>query len=364
MRRVDIRFADVDLEKAFAASLDSQLGHSAAVAGISISAILAGRLVSVMIVDIEVVCGESCNWLAIHPRTQYLFVQLWNIFLSLVILLLAAAWRYLGGGWVRVNWELVLMFYFVSLVSSFPFVSMWHVAASWGLQPGEAWNGHDASYSEFLTLLGMHAVNTLVCLFVPMRSCLLWTVPVVGLTSFLSMIYFWGSPFPDSIAETVLGATFVTFASLAGAWRNECFARERWMALRDVVESKKMVVEQSVEIVSTLALANGMEAVVNSFCDMVVKIDNDFCMWRPVEAIDAFFGQPMHGKSLEDAVTREDRQRLRAMFDRASASSLPQCMHLTLETPGKSLEAELLLMWTDTAVPRYLAGLQVSWPES
>lgn len=123
-------------------------------------------------------------------------------------------------------------------------------------------------------------------------------------------------------------------------------------------ESQSLVEAKQKELLQSTALLNGMQAVTQAVCDIVVKLGDDRHVVSAGPACDAFFGQPMEGKRFADVMLAADQRRFNRVLDQATELQMPQCLPVTIQQGSTPVEAELLVADTGHHQPRYLLGVR------
>lgn len=221
----------------------------------------------------------------------------------------------------------------------------------WGVRPEDVWR-EDTRAAEGRTVLAIDAVVASTCLFLPIRSCILWIMPLGAWSSFTALTLGVGSPWPgNEILFPSLLAFLLTFA-YCGAHEKERNARQRWIAQHVCHQQQGVIQENS-------ALAQGMQDLAEHFCNIVIKLDEDLRAFGVDQSHKEFFQLQMQGRSLADVIAAEDQERYSALMSQVTASRIPGCITVTLRRESGSLDATLLVVPIGVKTLKYLVGARV-----
>jgi len=209
---------------------------------------------------------------------------------------------------------------------------MWYAAQIFGRDPVQTF-GHRSGASEVTVVMVVSLVSTASCLFMPIRSHLMWVLPTVGICMFSLVTLLASAPYPPNLPELLLYLCTLSGFSVFAGYRNESHIRKEWLAERQVVKQTDFsdkqrnafsrllnrlcdcllhlgpnleIMEPCPSLATTLFLANGTSLQGNSFCDYIASVvDRD----RFVEAMGRGSSKenpagvlPLH---LRDAQSRE-----------------------------------------------------------
>ena len=333
--RLDLRFLDCETESAFKASLEPQLLRTIAI-GFAI-----GFVVTVF------KSPES-------PREPPPIVYAQQIFALLIhgVMGILVTLRYFRGWLQTWDWERVAVVSIAVLLVTLPFAYEWYAAR---LQ-GQHLEGQYFGCTDSKTLLVIDLIMTAACLFVPLRACVLWMVPVCAIGTFMVMVLALGSPVPADIPGHLTFICGVSFFAYHGACRHERSARERWLALQQVRESQEKTSQAS-------AFATAMGEVAKALCDAVVQLQDNMRVLVPDRMLDSLCGLPMRDRPFTDIVHSDDQERFATLLQQASASGIPSATPMTLmRSPNVPVEVQLLVVDVNCNELRYLVGVRVEDP--
>ena len=74
----------------------------------------------------------------------------------------------------------------------------WHAPFLFGRHPVEGWI-HDARGAGTVSILTIGAFLTAMAVYIPVRSCVMWQLLLIGLVLHGTIMFTLESPFPDSV---------------------------------------------------------------------------------------------------------------------------------------------------------------------
>ena len=187
---------------------------------------------------------------------------------------------------------------------------------------------------------------TSACLFLPLRSCVLWVIPALILGPYNILVLLVGSK--DKYI-TVTCLFIMTILLFVGARRSEKDRRQKWLTVRN----------QEKEIEASAAFGASMHAVAEAFCDIVIKLDANFCVCGLDRKQRSFFNQEMDGCSFVRLLAEDDKARFFQLADQADAATVPGFLQVTLRISQSTLDASLLLVHTNQGQVHYVLGISI-----
>jgi hypothetical protein len=120
----------------------------------------------------------------------------------------------------------------------------------------------DARATYMVSPLYINVILSAACLFIPIRTCVLWLVPSFAVVSYSILNVSFPKPFPGVGSWSSIALGGLAIMSFLGAYRNEQMARKEWRASQRVLQQEK-------ELVNRHAAASEM---LERFCDAVVHL--------------------------------------------------------------------------------------------
>mmetsp|Transcript_7637 Transcript_7637/g.17993 ORF Transcript_7637/g.17993 Transcript_7637/m.17993 type:complete len:524 (+) Transcript_7637:93-1664(+) len=352
----DLRFKDRRIEASFKASVEPEVLRFGVLLSVCCVVLVP---VSLIPVYFEEVYNEKNPFDLWKWDVRTLMLVLWlccfsNTFLFSTFGLLRI-WRNWFSSW---NWEghfmVMITYYAVSLA----FANFWHLPLICHQHPSNVWV-HDARGAEVFILLALDGIMTVVAMYIPIRSCTLWILPLCGVGSYFFMLVVVDSIFPSDRFKSISALLFLTIFACHGAYRNEQHRREKWIALQQVMECTEVVKQQETQIQETAALVKGLRTVASALCDIIVKLTEDLRVCGAEPVLDSFFEQAMDGKMFVEVLGAHDSERFKALVSTVSSSQVHACMPVTIRKMSSLCEAHLLLVDTGRTMPRYFIGIRV-----
>jgi len=240
LKTLDMRFPSAQDEAAFRLHVDQEVVdavmYGAAIAALNGLVVLATRI---PIIDLRFYGWATFSFVA----------DLIYTIGSAMIFSLALIRKRLGL-WQTWHWERITlgfaMFLLTCVFVRSPLVCRW-----WGAEQKHI-DGEQVAWSlvyEQDIIIGFDVLITAVCLFAPIRSCVLWILPLSAMCLFFAVkasASLTDQPVVRPNHAITLGA-FCIFG-FVGASRNERHVREKWIALRQVVDREQEVLQQQVVI--------------------------------------------------------------------------------------------------------------------
>eukprot|EP00812_Abedinium_dasypus_P008353 NODE_211_length_1802_cov_341.460790.p1 GENE.NODE_211_length_1802_cov_341.460790~~NODE_211_length_1802_cov_341.460790.p1 ORF type:complete len:551 (-),score=153.60 NODE_211_length_1802_cov_341.460790:132-1670(-) len=153
------------------------------------------------------------------------------------------------------------------------------------------------------------------------------------------------------------------FFAFLGARSGDVTRRENWRAEHDLQIAESTMQLQRMEILGTTALARGMQAVVETLCDVVFGLSAGWRVQKSSRKVDAYFGKPMEDCKFLDVVQPLDRERVRAMLEGVANTQIPQCLPSTLQLHRKWRVATLTIVSIGGTSEGYLVGVNAESEE-
>lgn len=229
------------------------------------------------------------------------------------------------------------------------FISTWHTSLMYGRRPEEVWL-NTSVHAESYTLFALQATVISVCMYMPIRSFVLWVAPVAAVVAYLSILIFVGSCFPQPMLRTVPTLTFVCVMQFHGARRHEQHRREKWLALRRVQE-------QDTALQNAASLARALSEMAGTLSDVVLMLEQDLTIMNTGNDLKAYFGKPVAGSTLRELLSYGDRFRVDKISAEALSSGIMQSMPASLELEFATVQVQLVVVSTGSRAPCFIAGL-------
>eukprot|EP00930_Biecheleria_cincta_P071174 TRINITY_DN5869_c0_g1_i1.p1 TRINITY_DN5869_c0_g1~~TRINITY_DN5869_c0_g1_i1.p1 ORF type:complete len:606 (+),score=58.62 TRINITY_DN5869_c0_g1_i1:34-1851(+) len=354
--QLDLRFKETLSEDAFRQSLESEiLKHGAAIC-------LAGAvLIPSMLIPVLV--RESSS------NQNPLSFQNWDVRLSLSLIwfltfaiavsfCLASCLRITKNWFKNWNWELYFMMVITCYVVSLSLANFRHTPLLVGLHPSDVWQ-HDVRGTEVFIPLAIDCLLTAVAMYVPVRTCILWTLPCCAVGSYLIVLLAFDDAMLNDRHLPAGALGLLAFFSMHGALKNEKRRRENWKALAHVTDTEKVVLEQSHRIADTFALVRGLTNVATSLCDFLLHLSTDLKITQSEKAHSAFFEADIEGVHFADLLEDADADRFQQFIELVSGRHLPLCLPVTVKRASVTSICHLVVADTGVREPRYLMCVRV-----
>merc|ERR1740123_432936 len=165
-------------------------------------------------------------------------------------------------GWLQSwNFELSIVVKWSCIAATLPIANKWVVSVLWGEDPDMVWKT-DPSVAEAQVMISLDAIVTCLCLFIPVRSCILWIVPMSAWVSFSSMLFVAGSPYPGIELWFSASLAALFFLAIVGAREHEVNVRLKWSAQQQLQESQEEIMDRDIMIEETSAQLQEVQEVV------------------------------------------------------------------------------------------------------
>mmetsp|Transcript_86310 Transcript_86310/g.217511 ORF Transcript_86310/g.217511 Transcript_86310/m.217511 type:complete len:840 (+) Transcript_86310:76-2595(+) len=343
----DLRFSCAENEVAFKASIENQLLRPLIIAAfLGKLGVLASFVPNYMAERSR--SDSPFQWELMDPRFLFFAVSGFTMILALLVNILAIA-RLVYGLFSSWSWEHIAAGVGVYVTCALFLLSSWHSSRLVGADPEKVWM-HETRSSEMLTILSLVAQVMAVCMYMPIRVCILWIVPACASLVYIVVIALVGSPFPASMYKIALGLPAMCFFCYQGARRHERHIREKWLAMQRIEE-------QDTELEDRASLARAFHEVAGTLCDIVVILRPDLTITDADTTHQAFFGQAINGHPFSGMLIEADRPRFEKALQEASESQSLQSLPASLDLPFATLCVQLVLVDTRGGNKRYLVGL-------
>lgn len=353
----DIRFKDRDQEKAYKADLEIEVVRN--------SMVVVFAAVMIIVISIagkyndELTRTDGKRWTCAlgDVRTTVFFCWLYTAALGLAYM--SVGFARIQHNWFRwVNWESLFMFVITTNGVCLAVANFWHMPLIVGQNPEKVWE-RDPKGTDVLILLAIDGLMTMSTMYVPVRFCMTWSLPLFSVGSYFVETITLPSMFPYQRHITIGALLALTYFAYNGRLRGERTHREKWLALQMVVEAEETMKEQERTIEETAALVRGWRTVADALCDITVKLTSDLVVMGSEMQHDAFFQRSLEGQSFTVVLTERDQSRFASLVADCSSQQIPACMPSTICKKSMTSEVHLLLVDTGRREPRYLLGIRV-----
>lgn len=340
-RAEDIRFADAAQEAGFRASLEWEL--ICWVFGLSIlTAVVDATLLLLIYIRERRREDAPFVWNLSDPRILVFVAGIEN-FVAPAITVAFSAVRLFSQRLLSWNWELIATGLSLNTIAATFGFSSWHTTQVVGADQAAIWK-HDTRSSEIVSILVVLLVTITVTTCVPIRSCILWMVPLFTSLYCLLIAAIVGSPFPDASIRVTFFVVLICAFAHRGAHRNEQYVREKWLAVQLVADQK--------------LVARGLHAMAGTVSDVVIQLGPDLRIVQSNHMHDAFFGRSVQNELLPVLLAEADRHAFHASLARASESQALESMPASLMLEHAEMKVQLVMVDTHCKSPRYLVGVQ------
>jgi len=288
------------------------------------------------------------QWGANDPRTLY-FATSFGTMVLCISLVAACTTDLCTGRLGFISWEHVTAVLATIMVLALYCISAWHAATVFGMETEKVWL-HYTGHSEMLTVLAQVAVVTACCMYMPIRSCVLW---VVNLTAGLSQplcVMLLGTTYPQAILRVVSLAMCMHLMQFQGARRHERQRRDKWLALRRVEE-------QSTELENAAMLARALQSMAGTLSDTILMLTSDLVVMDACDSYEAYFGKRVAGCKFTELLGDADRARFKELLKEASRVQVMQSMPAGLNLQFGTLTVQLCMLDTGGRLPKFIIGL-------
>lgn len=357
IKSCDIRFEDKRDEASFRASLEPDVLRSGFFVAFLLLIIIPFALIPTYAREAD---SSNLNPFQLaRPDVRNLTLGVWLCSFTVTGAFVTAAMLRIWKEWfMSWNWERLMMIVVTWYALSLSLANFWHLPLICGKDPEKVWH-RDPRGTEVYILLAMDGLMTMVAMYVPVRSCAFWVLPLCGAGTYSVLLLVVDSVFPEDRHLTISALLGLAFLSIHGLHRNEKHMRERWLALQRVQEVGEVVKKQETKIQETAALVKGLRTVAEALCDIIVKLSGDLRVHGSERMHDTFFEREMEGHLFTEVLEDSDRGRFLSLVSEASKAHVPACMPVTLMKKFSKCEAHLLLVDTGRREPRYILGIRI-----
>lgn len=342
-------FQNADSEALFAQSLEEELLQAARkIAGIGIVVVQAVLMLS---------CNASYSWSS--AEHQMWTVCIWLLAITVLVLLTCLSSLKHHTRFTRVlSCEYVVTGCIAVIAVLMNLGCTWHLPLLERLHAAPRSN--DPSGVGPLLMLAQGCCIASVCSLCPVRSCILWCVPVLSIVSYVAVNLLIGSPSLETATMWVLLLGILSFSSYDSARRHERSRRDDWIHAHDVklLQAKGGQLDAARESV----LVNAMCNVAGAFCDAVVRLSDDFRICGSSDSQSNFFGREMNGVLLSEILAECDRDTFNVLVERAREVAtdrrIPPGIPSILKIRSGEIKVNLFLAFTDCAATRFLLFIQ------
>mmetsp|Transcript_122393 Transcript_122393/g.318154 ORF Transcript_122393/g.318154 Transcript_122393/m.318154 type:complete len:597 (-) Transcript_122393:60-1850(-) len=250
---------------------------------------------------------------------------------------------------------------------------LYHLTVLFGGDPDDVWKNDVTCSAEAWVLLGLNSMTTAAAFFLPLRSVVSWSVPVIGLITYIIMkVAFDDDTPPSQLLVKIALLMALSYLAWHGAFRTEKHLRTEWRAIREVQKASEQIEEQQVsiqqksrqiqekekEVEATTDLVRSLQTVTKALCDTMVHLTADLRI-RNADTSVTFFEQDVEGLAFTDLLNKEDQSRFAACVSRATQAHIPVCLPVTLKKQYSTSECHLVLVHRGNTELRYLIGIRV-----
>eukprot|EP00931_Biecheleriopsis_adriatica_P061463 TRINITY_DN36959_c0_g1_i1.p1 TRINITY_DN36959_c0_g1~~TRINITY_DN36959_c0_g1_i1.p1 ORF type:complete len:604 (+),score=64.71 TRINITY_DN36959_c0_g1_i1:100-1911(+) len=356
-RRLDLRFYRRDDEQAFKESLEPEILKHGCLVSLAGVAIIPLALVPVFVRE----TSSTRNPLKYGTGdVREILFWIWMLVLVTNLAYCVMSFLRMWKGWFsKVNWELFFMAVVTFYILSLSLVNFWHFPLMLGYEPSTVWQ-HDARGTEVFILLAIDGTFTAVAMYVPVRSCVMWILPFVGVGCYVCMLTIIDSVFPNDKHLTIGAFLLLSFFSQHGAFQDEQRRRENFEAYQHILRTEEVVVEQHHKIEDTFALVAGLRGVATSLCDFLLDLSSDLKISHAEKMHAAFFErESIEGIRFTELLNVDDTLRFEKLVSLVSKQHVPACLPVTVGRLQTICECHLLLVDTGRREPRFLLGIRL-----
>lgn len=185
----------------------------------------------------------------------------------------------------------------------------------------------------------------------PLRANILWEVPASLLATYICILAFAGSRFPDPLSRILPIVTFVCLMQLLVARRHEMHVSEKWLAVRRMQE-------QDMELENAASLTRALSSMAGTWSDIIVMLSSELTIVNTRESLEAYFGKPVAGGTMSSMLALGDRKRFDALVLEAARIRVMQSMPASVELEFATLQVQLVLVDTGGRTPNFIVGLR------
>jgi len=340
--RRNLTFASAEEEAAFKGSMEAEVVLTLlafAGSGTCLCAVTWGQITQVEAERSD----RPFPWPWSNPDARLLSFSAAFALLVTGMLTVATCALRLRGWFKRLNFEVLTVQYAVLLISTVFLCSKYHSAQACGVDPQDIWLPKEMHDGEVMCILVVLACVISVCLFIPIRSHIMWLVPFAGSTIYPLISVTIGTTMPASMPHIGFLITMLCMFLQVGGRRHEMQARRKWRAMQDATE--RDIVARGLEEMSWLSL------------EILMRLDVGGHIIMSGRKQDAFFGQPVQGKLFADLVAESDREHFSELLTKARSLFEVQSMPVAFELSFASVRAQLAILGVNGAETCFLVGL-------
>ena len=176
-KKLDLRFPSEKDEQAFRAHLALTLIHNTVV-GCFIGVTFAFSFWIRSYLQQKTRVDNKFEWNVNDPRVFHAMIMFVGMIMpSLFAICGTLRLRFGFFKSLSIDWETVATLICLTSSPILAFRSRWHMANAWDMDPEVVW-GYDVRNSELQMIVVVDLLLTAACLYIPFRSCVLWTIIV------------------------------------------------------------------------------------------------------------------------------------------------------------------------------------------
>jgi len=248
----------------------------------------------------------------------------------------------------RLDWELVALCYSVVLTASLFCMSDWYASAVFGDM-----RTVEDHLEGMLTVVVLLTVVSFVCVYLPIRMCLLPLQPIFAFIAFVTlsgMRQALASHFKCSVPLVGL----FCLSAIAGAQKREHYVRKSWLT---GLQEHEHVKENDL-------LESAWQLLAGAQCDVVLELNKNLQIPFSDRLHDSFFEQRIGNQYLENIIHRDDQRYFRDLVDEARRTSSPLYMPATIVSLPRTFRVQLTIVHTGAARVKFLIGFHSRDPDS
>jgi len=256
LRSQDLRFRKTGCEVAFKAHLEKQVLRSGIVLIVAGWGIFGASLVN-SYNRTGFRDDGPFRWDLEDPRAVRLFIMIFSAGVSAILTILIM-FRLRYGFFRTWAWERIFLGFAVYAMISYFLANRWYFLELWGMQPDSILISSSTAYtSELLLVLNMIVTLAGVCLYCPIRSCILWILPACVVCILVAARTLeW--PESESSFQVPIPVMMLCFFAYIGAHRHEQHMRQEWRAVQQVQEAQVEIQESQDHLVPLPAESPGV----------------------------------------------------------------------------------------------------------
>jgi len=242
-----------------------------------------------------------------------------DVLLSLSIAFLAYV-RQRSGCFSTWDWERIVWFAFVCNVVVNAGFNAWHGPALLGAKPEEVWPASPLVNDQSVALM-LDALASGAAMFVPLRAQVMWSVPVLGLALHILTLIILGSSASPLMNTVNIAQLFVaTIFALFGARRHEVRLRRCWRRSQELNKVQERFDKMHAEFQKCSTTGQGFEILAKACFTVAIFLQSDLKVSDHQNALEPFFGRPVHETLLADSLREDDQTRFRLLIESATRS--------------------------------------------